>query len=569
MSNNFDILNELTHAGVVQKQSDITSLFPDFADKVKGIADMGGLRMEGMDQDAWHFKIHSGTKPDVWYDASIKWLNVSEELNKYAANQNIWTKDQQHVNLLKLSKEVSTNADIQLSCTCKAFKYYGPDYILSLSQYNAKYGDPEHRPPNIRNPKQHGAVCKHLHNLLNVLPWWNTTMASWLRDNWTEEIRQIENRIKQDRPDQGMSEPEFEPAPRQPAPRQPAPQQRPQRPRPHSTKQVAPQSPRTQSKDTVTGAGDQWFMPKWSKQRERKLYEDTTMGDIAYLPSALGVVRSALGGLAKKKRQWNIEVLEVEKGSKVHFEDALCIYVPKECWEDFAMMFKDPLHKGVVTLDEYLQEAIDAELADRRKEIEPQITRVFEEDTFRTLDKSVQMWRARFGINNNKTSDVVVAVENKRRDVRKLVGELFRNYGNDLGNLDLLIKAFRNHQPLNAFAVFKNYDYLYGTRMYSSYEGVQMVFEGTVDMSYSLGESIAIIDGDEILDELEDYGGVRVVRNLLYPVRKTFDPDFFGYLAEVIEEQTSLGDDEGDDDEGFDYEEDKKKNRRSQGRKSI
>jgi hypothetical protein len=325
-----------------------------------------------------------------------------------------------------------------------------------------------------------------------------------------------------------------QPAAKPPAAKQPVPQQRPQQ---------RTQRPKPKPKDTVTGPNDQWFMPKWSKPRERKLYEDTTMGDIAYLPSALGVVKSALGGLAKKKRQWNVEVLEVEKGSKVHFEDTLCIYVPKECWEDFAMMFKDPLHKGIVVLDEYLQEAIDAELDSKRKEIEPEITRVFEEDAFRTLDKSVQMWRARFGINTNKTSDVVVAVENKRRDVRKLVGELFKNYGNDLGNLDLLIEAFRNHQPLNAFAVFKNYDYLYGTRMYSTYEGVQMVFEGTIDMSYSLGESIAIIDGEEILDEIEDYGGVKVVRNLIYPARETFDPDFFGFLAEVIEEQTSLGDD--------------------------
>lgn len=196
-------LLEVTHSGLLRKQRSITRLFPDFQDKVKGIADKGGLRLADTTNDAWHFKVHSGTKDSVWYDDWFQFKNMYDLLDKHVRDTRLWTRDKQHVDLRKLAKKCMFNADVKVSCTCKAFKYWGSDYIVSLSKYDAKYGSPEVRAPNVRNPKQYGAVCKHLQNVLNVLPWYITTMATWLREHYTDEIREIENANKSGREEVG------------------------------------------------------------------------------------------------------------------------------------------------------------------------------------------------------------------------------------------------------------------------------------------------------------------------------------------------------------------------------
>ncbi len=190
-------IDELTHAGLLRKQQSITRLFPDFGKKVKGIGDMGGLRLRQMNADTWNFKVHSGTKAGVWYDSNLRWKDLQKQLVPHVKDARLWTKSGEHVDLRKLSKTLLAKADVQVFCSCPAFKYWGPNYILSLAKYDANAGPGENRPPNVRNPKQYGAVCKHLQNVLNVLPWYLTTMAKWLKDFYSEDIRALEGQLKQ------------------------------------------------------------------------------------------------------------------------------------------------------------------------------------------------------------------------------------------------------------------------------------------------------------------------------------------------------------------------------------
>lgn len=191
-------INELTHAGILRKQQSVGNLFPSFKDRVKKIADMGGLRLRQMDADTWLFKVHSGTDASKWYDDTFKFKDLPAQLAKHTKDARLWTKSGEHVDLRKLSKTILTKADVQVHCTCPAFKYFGPDYILNLSQYDANAGRGDTRPPRIRNPKQYGAVCKHLQNVLNVLPWYITTMASWLKDFYVDDIRELEDQLKRE-----------------------------------------------------------------------------------------------------------------------------------------------------------------------------------------------------------------------------------------------------------------------------------------------------------------------------------------------------------------------------------
>lgn len=57
--------------------------------------------------------------------------------------------------------------DIRVFCDDLSFKYYGWKYMAWQLDYGM---EPEDRPPDKRNPRLHGAVCKHLYAVLSVLP---------------------------------------------------------------------------------------------------------------------------------------------------------------------------------------------------------------------------------------------------------------------------------------------------------------------------------------------------------------------------------------------------------------
>jgi hypothetical protein len=69
--------------------------------------------------------------------------------------------------------------NLRVECTCPAFLYYGGRYIHT--QLGTVYGKEEHRKPKIRNPKEEGVGCKHLINVLNILPMSVTRVASLMK----------------------------------------------------------------------------------------------------------------------------------------------------------------------------------------------------------------------------------------------------------------------------------------------------------------------------------------------------------------------------------------------------
>jgi len=192
------IVQELKFAGVKRKQKTITNLFPTFHDRVKAVATKGGLRLVKEEPGLWHFKIHSGTKNNVWYDAYVQFTDIDQMLKRFVKNRHLWVRDKSKVDMRKLANKILYETQIKVYCSCPAFQYWGPAYILSLNKYDAKYSDKEKRPPRIRNPKRYGAVCKHLQGLLNALSFYEGTMASYLTKFYSEEIKKYEDEIKKE-----------------------------------------------------------------------------------------------------------------------------------------------------------------------------------------------------------------------------------------------------------------------------------------------------------------------------------------------------------------------------------
>ena len=187
-----DKLKEATVSDIARKQRTITSLFPAHPGRVEKVGHMGGVRLGKLGTETWHFKIHSGTKKSTWYDAVVHFSNITGTLNKLVMDKRLWVKDQSKVDLRLLAGEFRSQSEVKIECNCPCQQFWGFNYILSKDQYNAKYGSAETRSPSKRNPRQYGAICKHLDALFKSLPFYNSTIARWLNDFYGKDIQELE-----------------------------------------------------------------------------------------------------------------------------------------------------------------------------------------------------------------------------------------------------------------------------------------------------------------------------------------------------------------------------------------
>ena len=263
----------------------------------------------------------------------------------------------------------------------------------------------------------------------------------------------------------------------------------------------------------------------------------TTMGDIAYLPTHLGAVKAAVNDLRKKKREWNIEVLENEDSRLIRFEEDLQITVPNEHWDHFQNELGSLINEEQEIDERQILEDEEAEMKSLRKELKKALNEFFSNETFNKVDRNVQAWKNRFGAKEYLTDaggNTLVMVETKQRDIQRLYGNLLRKYGKDRGNLELLIDSLKNDEHVDTFEVFRGASHLYGTRIRSISENHELIFESKVDNLYYISETIFIRD-DELVDEVsESVIGVKVVGQVVYPLGEMFPPTVFKAIESAI-----------------------------------
>lgn len=193
-----DIL-EATLGDLKAKQKDITKLFPEFYSRVEDVRLKGGIRLVDMDENGWTFQVKSvSEKESTWYDVQVLFGGVREVVGHHAMNKNMWTKGKDKVDVRKVAEEVMYNVDIKLKCSCPADLYWGAQYIRSQQPLDANTPPPENRPPVVRNPGQHGAYCKHIQLVINLLPMYGGTFAKWLGDYWMQHIQDIEQKARRE-----------------------------------------------------------------------------------------------------------------------------------------------------------------------------------------------------------------------------------------------------------------------------------------------------------------------------------------------------------------------------------
>lgn len=277
-------------------------------------------------------------------------------------------------------------------------------------------------------------------------------------------------------------------------------------------------------------------------QQKLILNETTGSDSVAFIPAHLGTVKAKVADLAKKKRDWKIEILEQDNDREVSFEDALKIVVPNDHWDSFCSIFDSaPSNNNYINLNSLLNETMEEEMQDLRKELRVALAHLYDESEFRKLNKNSGIWKWVFGAISYNTKgkgiSTPVTQENKGKDIQKLYDKLLEVYGSDRGNLEMIIEAIKDKKPLNTFGVFKGYDFLYGTRIYSKYHRVNLYFESLVDMSYHISETIYVPKNSDLLDKIvEESREVKVVRNIIYPKGGVFTSRFLQVLSDTIED---------------------------------
>lgn len=188
-------LLELNYAELVRKNSSIGQLQPKYFDRARAVARRGGTKLQpDMQPDRWHFVIASGTTPGKSYDAWVNFSNMEEIIKDKAVNRmRVWNKDKTKIDFRKLAEEIVRDTNLQTVCSCPADLYYGGHYIRTKG--DSKYTEPENRPPDIRNPDKKGAYCKHLHVLMDNLPFYISTMSAFLKKYYSNMIEKIQAEV--------------------------------------------------------------------------------------------------------------------------------------------------------------------------------------------------------------------------------------------------------------------------------------------------------------------------------------------------------------------------------------
>lgn len=189
MSDYYGILNELNYGGIMRKQASVDKLFPGrFRKRVRDLASVGGVTLVEQMPETWHFKVPSSNIKDngIKYDVYVRFRNLEEVIKKLAGDRRLWNKDKTNIDLRFLSAEILNKVDIETDCACPADLYWGPEYIKT--QRTAQYDHEENRPPDIRNPHQYGALCKHGELVFEVLPMYTGTFSKFLERYWMDVI---------------------------------------------------------------------------------------------------------------------------------------------------------------------------------------------------------------------------------------------------------------------------------------------------------------------------------------------------------------------------------------------
>lgn len=128
-----------------------------------------GSVFTGFSNNVMRFKTNSHRLRDVVYTQMVRLVDLDDIIKK---NPNKGMVD---------IARMALQGNIKVHCSDPSWLYWGFEYIGTQKGYSINR---EIRPPNKRNPGRSGSVCKHLDNVLYILPFQATKLANYLKTKY-------------------------------------------------------------------------------------------------------------------------------------------------------------------------------------------------------------------------------------------------------------------------------------------------------------------------------------------------------------------------------------------------
>jgi hypothetical protein len=162
------IEGNLVHIIGEKSYKDLRRNAPHFLNIRGKSKDTPGSRFVNIDEkNICHFKTPSHTHAGVTYDQQVHLIDLEEIMKTQGGIK-------KPLEIIRLALE----GNIAVHCTDPSWKFWGFQYIGTKEKYAITK---EPRYPKVRNPRLKGSVCKHLDNVLFVLPFQNTKILRDLR----------------------------------------------------------------------------------------------------------------------------------------------------------------------------------------------------------------------------------------------------------------------------------------------------------------------------------------------------------------------------------------------------
>lgn len=114
--------------------------------------------------------------------------------------------------------------------------------------------------------------------------------------------------------------------------------------------------------------------------------------------------------------------------------------------------------------------------------------------------------------------------------------KLYEKLPQDIGELEMILASLENKLSLYTVTLFSEYRYLFGVRLGSRVNGIEVVYDGYIDMGYNEQEMLYIKD-KKVLEEIDSrFTAIAIEGNVVYPLGGVFRKDVLEGIVEIIKE---------------------------------
>ena len=259
----------------------------------------------------------------------------------------------------------------------------------------------------------------------------------------------------------------------------------------------------------------------------------TTSANVAYIPTDVPPVHKELTRLSKKKKNWNISVLESSHEYIVSFEDYSNIVVPVSLWENFktTIFGTSNLPDGEFTVDlgGYLVEALNDEIDQSLYQLRAVIVQFLNSDMVSSQRHKVASFERVSGLHTNFANEGRSAITgvNSEQQLSKFLQLVQNTYKNDVGSIQLIASAIQQRSPLTEIPLFDQYDNLMSVVLSND----SFSYTSIIDLDFTIQESL-VFQG--MVPRGLSGGAFKVQGNKVYPTSpKGFPSNISDYLKGV------------------------------------